>query len=67
MIEAERALDRLFAERRATPETVRAASLAVGEARGEPRAAHRVTHLDTVAALTPEQIRLYDRPRGYRP
>ncbi len=66
VIGAERALGRRFAERRATPEAVRAASLAVGEARGELRAAHLVTHLETVATLTPAQVALYGRLRGYR-
>jgi Spy/CpxP family protein refolding chaperone len=65
LIEAERTLDRLFAEKRATPQSVAAATKAAGAAEGELRAAHLRYHLAMVDVLTAEQVATYDRLRGY--
>ncbi|WP_119301602.1 Spy/CpxP family protein refolding chaperone [Dongia deserti] len=65
LIEAERALDRLFAEQRATPQSVVAATLSAGTIEGELRAAHLRYHLAMMDILTPEQIQTYNRVRGY--
>jgi Spy/CpxP family protein refolding chaperone len=65
LIEAERALDRLFAEKRATPDSVLAASESAGTLRGELRAAHLRYHLAMVEVLTAEQVETYNRLRGY--
>ena len=65
LIEAERALDRLFAEKRATPQAVSAASAAAGTIEGELRAAHLRYHLAMMDVLTPHQIHAYNRLRGY--
>jgi hypothetical protein len=66
LIEAERALDRLFAEHRATPEAVTEATARVGAAAASVRAVHLVTHVATRAMLTEEQVTRYDQLRGYR-
>lgn len=65
LIEAERALDRLFAERRATPQSVAAATQSAGSIEGELRAAHLRYHLSMMEVLTPQQIESYGRLRGY--
>jgi Spy/CpxP family protein refolding chaperone len=65
LIEAERALDRLFAEKRATPQTVAAATETAGTIEGKLRAAHLRYHLAMVEVLTPQQIEIYNRLRGY--
>lgn len=66
VIEAEAALDRLFASRTVTSESLAAATQAVGMAQGALRASHLRHHLATAEVLTPEQIARYDRARGYR-
>lgn len=66
LIEAERALDRLFAERRATPEVVTQATSRIGTEAAAVRAVHLVTHISTRALLTEEQVVRYDQLRGYR-
>jgi Spy/CpxP family protein refolding chaperone len=67
VIAAEAALDRLFAERRATPEAVATATAEVGAAGAALRAIHLVTHIATREVLTAEQVLQYDVLRGYRP
>jgi Spy/CpxP family protein refolding chaperone len=66
LIAAERALDRLFAEAKASPEAVRAAVAAVAAAQGEVRAVHLVTHIAARDVLTPAQRDRYAVLRGYR-
>lgn len=66
LIAAERALDRLFAERRATPEAVQDATARIGAAAASVRSVHLVTHIATRALLTEEQVGRYDQLRGYR-
>jgi Spy/CpxP family protein refolding chaperone len=65
VIEAEAALDRLFAERRADPEALRLALATAGTRQAELRRIHLAAHLEMVPILTPEQIRRYAALRGY--
>jgi Spy/CpxP family protein refolding chaperone len=65
LIEAERALDCLFAEKRATPQSVAAAAQSAGTIEGELRAAHLRYHLAMMEVLTPQQIQAYNHLRGY--
>ncbi len=65
VIDAERALEALFAERQADAATVDAASRRVGEQHAALRAEHLKTHLEQTALLSPKQIAHYQRLRGY--
>lgn len=65
-IDAETALDRLFSERAATPETLRAATTAAAQAQGRLRETHLRYHLAMLDVLTPAQVEAYNRLRGYR-
>jgi Spy/CpxP family protein refolding chaperone len=65
LIEAERALDRLFAEKRATPETVAAATERAGTIEAKLRAAHLRYHLEMIDVLTTDQVMAYNHLRGY--
>ena len=65
VITAEAALDRLFAEKRVDVAQLAKATKAVSEAQGRLREAHLRYHLDTTDTLTPEQIEVYARLRGY--
>ena len=60
IIEEETALDRLFAERRITPDTLTAATSRIGALQGDLRAAHLRYHLTMRRLLTPDQITRYD-------
>lgn len=64
-IEAERAIDRLFANSSASEEALRAAVTGASQAHGEVRFIHLRTHIKVKAELTPEQVRAYNRLRGY--
>jgi Spy/CpxP family protein refolding chaperone len=65
LIEAERALDRLFARGGATADDVRAALATAEDLRAALREAHLLAHLSTAALLTPDQIARYRHLRGY--
>jgi Spy/CpxP family protein refolding chaperone len=65
LIDAERALDRLFADRQADASTVDAATRRVGELNAALRAEHLKTHLEQTALLNPQQIARYQTLRGY--
>ncbi len=65
LIEAERALDRLFVEGRATSQSVSAATRHAATLGGELRAAHLRYHLAMMNVLTPHQVQAYNRLRGY--
>ncbi|PWC53078.1 Spy/CpxP family protein refolding chaperone [Azospirillum sp. TSO22-1] len=65
IVEAERALDRRFAERRIDRESLAEATAGIGKLWGELRAVHLAAHLETRAALSGEQIARYDALRGY--
>lgn len=64
-IEAERALDRFFAEGGTDEARLRTLIAEADRLRGDVRFEHLRAHLLTTALLTPEQIRAYDRLRGY--
>ena len=65
LIAEETALDALFADRRATADTVAAATAEIGATQGLLRAAHLKYHLATLQALQPEQVQRYAELRGY--
>ena len=65
LIQAERALDRLFAEKQATPDTVAAATEQAGAIAAKLRAAHLRYHLAMMDVLTAEQVAAYNHLRGY--
>jgi Spy/CpxP family protein refolding chaperone len=65
LVDAERALDRLFAEREADAAAVDAATRRVGELQATLRAEHLKTHLAQTALLQPQQIASYQTLRGY--
>lgn len=66
IIEAERALDRAFANGGIEPATLRSQVGAIATLQGELRAVHLEAHLAQQALLTPEQVAQYDVLRGYR-
>ncbi|GAB3773533.1 hypothetical protein GCM10028796_46090 [Ramlibacter monticola] len=65
IVEAERALDELFASRRADEASVRRATAEIARLQGELRFEHLKTHLAQAALLRPEQVQYYARLRGY--
>jgi Spy/CpxP family protein refolding chaperone len=65
LIDAERALDRLFADRKADAAAVDAATRHVGELQAALRAEHLKTHLEQTALLSPQQVARYQTLRGY--
>lgn len=65
VIAGETALDRLFAGRAATAESLKAAVAAIATAQGELRAAHLRYHLQMMNILTSAQAITYARLRGY--
>src|SRR5476649_1360962 len=65
LIAQEAALDALFANHGATPESISAATAKVGDTQGELRAAHLKYHLMTAGMLQPSQIERYAELRGY--
>ena len=66
IIEAERTLDRAFADGAIEPATLRSQVRAIAALQGELRAVHLEAHLAQHSLLTPEQIAHYDALRGYR-
>jgi Spy/CpxP family protein refolding chaperone len=66
LLEAERRLERIFAERSATEPAVRAAVAEVERARTEVRLVHLLAHLRTRDLLTDEQRRIYHDARWGR-
>ena len=65
IIEAERTLDRAFADGRIEPATLRSQLDAIANLQGNLRAAHLEAHLAQRSVLTREQISRYDALRGY--
>jgi Spy/CpxP family protein refolding chaperone len=65
LIAHEAALDRLFAERQVTVETLAQTTQLIGMTQGKLRAAHLKFHLATLDVLTPEQAHRYAMLRGY--
>jgi Spy/CpxP family protein refolding chaperone len=66
IVEAERTLDRAFANAAIEPATLRSQIGAIATLQGELRATHLEAHLAQHALLTPEQITRYNMLRGYR-
>ncbi|HVZ66388.1 MAG TPA: Spy/CpxP family protein refolding chaperone [Lacunisphaera sp.] len=65
LIAREADLDRLFADRRATPGAVDVLTREIGRLQGELRATHLTAHVATAGILQPAQIARYDELRGY--
>lgn len=59
-------LDRLFREKTATADSVREATANAARAHGKLRESHLQYHLRTVEVLTPAQVAMYNRLRGYQ-
>ncbi|MBC7858466.1 MAG: hypothetical protein H7Z39_06730 [Burkholderiaceae bacterium] len=65
LVEEERKLDRLFANKAITPELLTRSLARIGELQAKVREVHLATHLDQARILTPEQIAHYMQLRGY--
>ena len=65
LVEAERALDRLFAGGKVNQIELASQVMTVATLHGEYRLSHLETHRRMRAILTPEQVRRYDELRGY--
>ncbi len=63
MLEAERRLEKLFADRAATEASVRAAVADIEQARTEVRLVHLLAHLRLREVLTEDQRRVYHHAR----
>lgn len=55
----------LFAQKKATTESVSSAVTAAANAQGKLRATHLRYHLAMMDVLTPEQVATYNKLRGY--
>lgn len=65
LVQAERALDALFAERQVTPERLREALDRIGALQARLRDVHLAAHLEQTKLLTPKQASTYASLRGY--
>ncbi|MCG2665754.1 Spy/CpxP family protein refolding chaperone [Bradyrhizobium sp. GCM10023182] len=65
LIEEESTLDRQFATRTISPESLRSATAAISKTQGELREAHLKYHLLTAATLDSSQLAKYAELRGY--
>lgn len=65
VIEAERELDALFRDKKATPDAVTAAVNKAAIAQGKLRETHLRYHLFMLDVLNAEQIAAYNKQRGY--
>lgn len=65
VVEAERRLDALFADRRADAQAVNDATRDIAGIQARMRAEHLNTHLAQTALLSAAQVREYNRLRGY--
>jgi hypothetical protein len=65
LIEQEADLDKQFASRTVTPESLKASTAAVAVTQGELRETHLKYHLSTVAILSAGQMQRYAELRGY--
>lgn len=65
LIEQEADLDKQFASRSVTPESLKASTAAIAVTQGQLRETHLKYHLSTVAILTPAQMQRYAELRGY--
>jgi len=65
LVEQEAELDKQFATRTVTPESLRASTAAVAATHGVLRETHLKYHLSTGGILTPSQMTKYTELRGY--
>lgn len=65
LVDEERKLDRLFAAKAITPETLGLSLQRIGELQARVRQAHLEAHLAQVEILSPEQVAAYMKLRGY--
>ena len=65
IVDAERELDRAFAKKTITPETLSKMTGQIAALEGNLRAVHLGAHLEMIKILSPTQIARYDRLRGY--
>ena len=65
LIEQEADLDKQFATRTVTPESLRVSTAAAATTQGELRETHLKYHLSTVDVLSPGQMHRYAELRGY--
>ena len=65
LVEAERALDRLFASHSVTSDALGSALARIGRLQGQVRQVHLEAHIEQTALLTPGQVDQYSRLRGY--
>ena len=65
LIAQETELDRQFASRSISADSLMRATAAIGETQGQLRAAHLKYHLLTLAILSPDHVRRYGGLRGY--
>ena len=65
LIAQETALDRSFASRTVTPESLQAATAAIGETQARLRDTHLKYHLSTAEILQPQQLQRYAELWGY--
>ena len=65
LLEQETALDQQFASHSVTPESLKAATAAIGVTQGKLRDTHLKYHLQTAQILSAEQMQHYSMLRGY--
>ena len=65
IVDAERSLDRAFADQTITPESLKKITGDIAVMEGRLRAVHLLAHLKMTKILTSSQIADYDRLRGY--
>lgn len=65
LVEAERALEHLFAARTADSGNLQAALERIAEISAKLRRTHLQAHIEQTALLTPDQVATYNRMRGY--
>jgi LTXXQ motif family protein len=66
LIAQEAELNEQFAKRTVTPESLKASTAVAATTQGTLRETHLKYHLQTVALLSPDQMRRYAELRGYR-
>src|SRR3954447_188717 len=65
LLQQEAELDKQFASRTVTPESLKSSTAAAAATQGELRETHLKYHLSTAALLTPAQMTKYAELRGY--
>ena len=65
LIDQEAELDRQFANRAVTPDSLKSVTAAIAATQGALREAHLKYHLSTAAILSPGQMQRYAELRGY--